>query len=453
MMIIVMGIVLFFFLSIAMRFFVRQVLIVRLGVENQFTDAVFFDSPAMATTENTQTTTFGETDDYSIDWAVQYPFDDVSINETYVVSKDDEDSILDSYTSVADEIKGSIEQYAQKNLIGYSLFAELSNQYEKLIGWNFTSYNEYNGIFQMEDGYWTSLKPKINMEEHVTSLSGLYKLCETQGIDFLYVQAPFKVSKYDDSSVSGQLDFSNQNADELLAGLDTRNIQYLDLRDSIYQEGLNHHSLFYVTDHHWKPETGLWAAQKICDFINQEYEGTIDTSGLQPDNFTSKVYEEWFLGSYGKKVTLGKAKPEDFSLLYPNEKTLFHYVIPSLGIDSEGDFSITYNMETVEPQDYYNKSPYAAYNYGDRAVIQIENLLEAEDRKILFVHDSFADSVIPFMALGIQSIDSIDLRYFTGSLESYIEESEPDMVIVMYNAGEVSEDVEYLTHTDLFDFR
>ena len=91
--------------------------------------------------------------------------------------------------------------------------------------------------------------------------------------------------------------------------------------------------------------------------------------------------------------------------------------------------------------------------YGDRAIIQIENLLEAEDRKILFVHDSFADSVIPFMALGIQSIDSIDLRYFTGSLESYIEESEPDMVIVMYNAGEVSEDVEYLTHTDLFDFR
>lgn len=451
-MIICIGILMVFLLSIVTRVFVRQILILQLGIENKFTSMVFFDDSDMATVENKTKTTYGETDDYSFNWKGEYPFED-NENETKSVGVTNS-NFIDVYNSAVNEIKDRIEHYAQENLMGYSFFTELSNRVETLFGWNFTSYSEYNGIFQLPDGYWTSLKPKVDMTEHINSLNKLNKFCLSSDTNLMYVQAPFKISKYEDTNISGQLDFSNVNADELLKGIKNAGISFLDLRDNIHQENLNHHQLFYVTDHHWKAETGLWAAEKICEYINTKYDYEIDTTLLDSDNFIYDVYEDLFLGSYGKKVTLGKAEPEDFTLLYPKYSTQFHYVIPSIDIDTVGDFSVTYNMEAVVPKDYYNKSPYAAYNYGDRAVIRIENLdANVPAKKVLVIHDSFADAVIPFMALGIKSIESIDLRYFTGSLENYIDTSKPDLVIVMYNAGEVSENVEYTTHTDLFDFR
>lgn len=451
MMLVCLGTLMLFLISIAIRFFTRQVLILHMGIENKFTSVVFFDDADMATAEDLSVTTYGETDDYSIDWAGQYPFEDVVEISNEVLEEDT--SVLGCYKSLINSLEGRIEHYAQDNLVGYSYFTEWANRCEKLIGWNFTSYNEYNGIFQLSDGYWTSLKPETNMSGHIESLKNLNEECKAIDAELVYIQAPFKISKYEDTDISGQLDFSNQNADRLLEGLQSYGIPTLDLRELILQSGKGQHELFYRTDHHWKADTGLWAAGAISEFLNEKYDLGIDTSLLNTSNFISKNYEDWFLGSYGKKVTLGKAQPEDFSLLYPNYTTQLHYEIPSIGIDTTGDFSVMYNMEAVEPRDYYNKSPYAAYNYGDRAIIRIDNEMIDSGGKILMVHDSFADSVIPFMALGMNNIESIDLRYFNGSLEKYLEQSKPNIVLVMYNAGEISDEIDYTTHTDIFDFR
>jgi LmbE family N-acetylglucosaminyl deacetylase len=59
--------------------------------------------------------------------------------------------------------------------------------------------------------------------------------------------------------------------------------------------------------------------------------------------------------------------------------------------------------------------------------------------------------VISCLALAEKNIDAIDLRHFTGSVKKYIEESKPDLVIVMYNV--IGGDINYSTHKDKFDFR
>jgi LmbE family N-acetylglucosaminyl deacetylase len=61
--------------------------------------------------------------------------------------------------------------------------------------------------------------------------------------------------------------------------------------------------------------------------------------------------------------------------------------------------------------------------------------------------------MISCLALAEKNIDSIDLRHFTGSLKAYIEESQPDIVMIMYNPHAVGGDVDYSTNTDMFDFR
>ena len=57
------------------------------------------------------------------------------------------------------------------------------------------------------------------------------------------------------------------------------------------------------------------------------------------------------------------------------------------------------------------------------------------------------------MALGVSKLYDLDIRTFSGSLQSFIEKEQPDVVIVMYYAGTFQETVDYSTHTSPFDFR
>jgi hypothetical protein len=174
---------------------------------------------------------------------------------------------------------------------------------------------------------------------------------------------------------------------------------------------------------------------------------------LDADQFDYTTYENWFLGSQGKKVTLSRCQPDDITLFYPKYETSFHYYVPAEGIDTIGDYSVVYDMTQINNCDYYYKNPYGACNYGDQPLIKIENQLNAEDHKILIIRDSFGDCMISCLALAEKNVDALDLRYFTGSVKAYIEESEPDLVIVMYTPSSVGGDISYSTHDGFFDFR
>lgn len=283
------------------------------------------------------------------------------------------------------------------------------------------------------DGYLTRILPKSDMGGKADAVARLAKECVARGIPFLYVNAPFKVCTREDASMSGVSDFSNQNSDELLASLGVNGVRALDLRAILHEEGLSHHELFYRTDHHWLPSTGMWAARRLAEEINSMAGCDLDASRIEPGMFTSKVCPEWFLGSQGKKVTLSRAVPEDFELYYPAYATNLRYRIPALGIDEAGDFSVLYDMRQVNVRDYYNKNPYAAYIYADQPLETIENLDVEGGPHVLVVHDSFGNCVVPFLSLVAGRVDSIDLRSFDGSLWAYIEAERLDVVVVMYN--------------------
>ncbi len=437
------GILILFFLTIVVRIFTRQVLIVHMGMDNAFTRLVFWDNDAMSGQE----TEDGNGDLYDYDWSADYPFEEgVSTVSEVKAEEDTDNSILTRYTDIVSSVEERIQNYTQDNLAGYSSFTWLGNKYKNLIGWNFASFSEYNGTFQMSDGYWTSLNEEVDQTQHAENLANFRDFCEEQDIDFLYVQFPHKISEYQDTDISGTADFTNQNADQLLELADSYGIPTLDIRENIRDSGVNNHSLFYVTDHHWKAESGLWTTGIVADYLNQNYGYSLDTSKLDIENYDIVEYKESFLGSYGTKVTTANAIPDDFSMLYPKFETNLHFTVPSMNVDETGDFSITYDMSA--------EGEYGAYAHGDHALIQYENLdNNAEDKKLLIIHDSFANSVLPFLATTVSEIDSIDLRYFNGSLQTYIKETTPDMVLILRYAAEIATERSIDSHSDAFDFR
>jgi len=141
-------------------------------------------------------------------------------------------------------------------------------------------------------------------------------------------------------------------------------------------------------------------------------------------------------------------------LIYPLKNTSFSLVIPSDNIEASGSFDIIYNYEQLDDSDLYEFNPYAAYLYGDNAYTHLVNANVLCDKQILIIKDSFANSIIPFLSLGIVTINFIDLRHYTESLHDFLEQNEYhyDLVIILYTSHTFGE-IDYHSHTSLWDFR
>jgi hypothetical protein len=417
--------------TIFLRFFTLNVLIEKLTMDNTFTRMVFFDKPNLEM----------ELDNLAvqvvIDWRSIYPFAGRDTTRSATMA----DRLARLQQRIFD-IETKIEGYTKESLVNRIMFAEWAIQYERVAGWNFLN----GDVADIGDGYLSEVQAKHSAAANAGALAELYGFLQGLRINFLYVQAPYKIAP--DDAISGVRDFSNRNADDLLHTLSQRGVPYLDLRENIREEGLDHHDLFYKTDHHWKAETGVWASGILVNYLNKNHGFNFNPLLVNPVEYNYTLYKDWFLGSYGKKVTLTYAAAEDFVLLTPKFDTDFSLAIPELNLDVRGNYDILIDRSQIDIKDYYGSSPYEAYMYSNRQLITVHNNLIQGGKKLLLLKDSFAEVVSPFLSAGIEELHILDLRNFNGSLKSYIEKNRPDIVIVLYNPSVLDNE-----HKPLFDFR
>lgn len=437
---IILGVLGFFFLSIMARFISKNLLLEAFGMDNKFVRVIWWDYQAGLDTQEEQT---------AVDWKKEYPYkqEDKGKEPDFLTGK------LNKLQNKLRTAEAVIDDYATDYLVNRVKFIEYANNIERLAGWNLQCYTDYNSVTFLKDGYLTGIEAPKETTEIADNLGDLSEFLSFYGIPVLYVHIPAKTCPYMDGELTETVDFSNQNADSLLKKLEARGIPWLDLREAIHEQGLNHHELYYVTDHHWKVETGLWAVGVIAEYLNKEEGFQIDPEIYDPGRYNFTLYPEWFLGSQGKKVTLAKTKADDFTVVTPRFNTSLICEIPSLGMREEGDFHILLDESKYQEKDVYNMSPYHAYSWGDNALMTVTNLNDKSGKSVLLIHDSYGDPAAPFMALGVETLYSVDMRFFSGSLQSFIEQKQPDFVIVMYYAGTLQETVNYSTHDSPFDFR
>ena len=399
---------------------------------------------SFVTNKLTQATNANKLETIAIDWEQLYPFEE---GKREFASK-----VLSLY----DYLKDRIEQYTSTNLPCYYDLTDAAKKYENALGWNMVSVSDYNAVVKLRDGYLTTYTMSLDVAPDAESVKDFADFCAERGIDFAYINFPTKVCVSEDRDISGVLDFANQNADRFLAMLRDSGVRCYDFREALHAAGMKHHEAFYITDHHWKAETGLWAAGKVLEILRDDLGWNVEPEIIAPENFEYVVYRDWFLGSQGKKVTLARTKPDDFTMIYPKFDTSLKFEAASLGLDLSGDFGITYNMNEVVPRNYYSKNPYGAYIYASPQLTRIENKLNTNGKRLLIVKDSFSICVIPFVALGVQYVDAIDLRHFTGSIKSFVNKVRPDAVIVEYYStepGRTSQPSPSETDKKLYDFR
>lgn len=440
------GVLLLVCLSILARFLLMQVAVKKLHIEGAWLEPVLGAVYTEYQKSQKNKDDNEKMDVVPMDWAAQYPFAEPHAENPTLFSR---------YAKVEKKIQSAekkVTEWSADHLLNYMKLVAWGKAYQQRIGWHITTIADYNNVAELGDGYLTGFSKKMDQSDHIASVAAFAAFCRSQGIPLVYLAAPSKLAR-SDKEYAGKLDFANENADAFLAGLTAHQIPYIDFRDNIEREGLDQRSLFFKTDHHWLPETARWAAQEVTSELDAAGLLAGNPSLLAADRFEKKVYSSIYLGSHGKKITLARAQPDDVTQFFPKFPTQFHLQIPSMGVDSWGDFSTLYYQKGFEYGDYYHTYAYEAYAYGNRPYISIENELADNDRHVLLIKDSFGDAFAPFLALEVRQLDLLDLRYFTGSVQSFIEQHHPDVVLVMYYNAEYSNEMELTKHRDLFDFR
>lgn len=356
-----------------------------------------------------------------------YPFDkDVDeIENEQVVSEEHKDSrivsILKTFNGLGDEFVSLMVGKDEISKAGFVINNFLSD----------TSYT--SNYVKLNNGYWIQ-KENLESDEKIENLSNNYlslkNYLEENGIDFLYVQTPIKECKEDNELPFDINTYGNENIDKFLKKLDENNVKYIDLREVIHNNNMNHYDMFYVTDHHWKSETGLWVADVIEEKLNIELSSKIG-------EYENKCYEGAMFGSYGKALTHVIATSEDFNVLYPKFETNFNIKAIDKGIDKTGSFKEIFVDEEELLRMMENDGGYAyeTLALGNRPLIEIKNLNKTEGLKVLIIRDSFCIGVTPYLALSCKELSLIDTRVnqgnFNGSIINYIDKYQPDVVIAL----------------------
>lgn len=376
----------------------------------------------------------------STDWSKIYPLkeEDSEISEPQEKPEEvKEISLIDSYKSKIETLESSIDYFTSKLLFLRMNFVELNSKFNKIIGMKL--YTGSDTITALSDGSLIYYPYEMDMTDGIKNTAELSDFVKERDADFMYVQVPSKVDPNNNYLPAGVEDYDNQNADNLLEGLKEKGVDCLDLRDSMRKQKMNYSDAFYRTDHHWKTGVGLWAANEISKALESygiEYKAEL----LSKDNYTEKVYKDFMFGSMGKQVTLSCAEPEDISIYTPDFDTDFSVDYYDAGTKSGNFTEALLDMSVLQKKDYYNTSTYSVYMYGVSPIVSIENKKADNDKRVLFICDSFSHCVMPYVATQVKYVDKLDLRYFNGSVKTFIEKTNPDVVIVMYYPGSFTTD-------------
>ena len=316
--------------------------------------------------------------------------------------------------------------------VNKAAYIDFNGLMSRLIGQRFM-----NDRVRLDNGHLSFLSAKQTISTPAEQMTKLFTRQEERGKSFLFVLTPFQLPLDEDILPAGYIDYGHMNSDALLSLLRENGVPVLDLREEMSNDGISYNDAFYVTDHHWKPETGFWAYAKIIDCLTKSGDmEPVDKEYTDIDMYEMEVYKNLHLGSAGKRTGIYYAGVEDFGILAPKDPEWgkdISFEVPTSHISVEGSFKdILYNYARLDTShDYYNTELYAGFGYANRGVKHYHNESAPTNLRIMAIGDSYAFTTYPFLSLIAESFDYLEMPLFQGSFEEYYDDFDPDIVIVM----------------------
>lgn len=347
---------------------------------------------------------------------------------------------LKKSSEVLEFIVQNVDSIVNSNIAFKNEFISGFGLYQKLI-WkktfdNFNTIKDDNGHLQQPT---LELLDTDTLNMFSENLELLSLKTKEWGIPFLYIQSDYQNVKTKTKLPYGLFDKKNEIIDSFLSIITKKDIPILDLRSSELIGNLSYDEMFYKTDHHWAIDYSFYAVTEILNEINDRY--SIDTTNSNKvtniDNYESLILKDSFLGSLGIKIGPYYAGKDDFKVLIPKFETDFNfymYIDGELEVERKGDFSNTLiDIEKLQSE-YVNK--YNTFLFGGYDENIVINNKALNNLKVLLISTSYGRQLTPYLSLSFKEVYYIDpqIGRFDRNVLDYIEEINPDMVLVLYGA-------------------
>lgn len=198
-----------------------------------------------------------------------------------------------------------------------------------------------------------------------------------------------------------------------------KDISFVDIYDTLHSK--NHEYIYYKTDHHWTTKGAFYAYEKFCENvgITPHNKGYFDINEVTCD----------FYGSLYSKSGFRRLSPDSIQLYIPKIKKELEVEY----FDEEKIEDSLYDFNSLNKKDKYT-----IFLGGNHPLIKISS--NANEKKLLIVKDSYANSLIPFLTDHFGQIYVVDLRYFDEDLSSLIEKENIGDVLILFNVKTFFED-------------
>ena len=181
--------------------------------------------------------------------------------------------------------------------------------------------------------------------------------------------------------------------------------------------------IYYRTDHHWTT-LGAWYAY-------EHYTKAVggDLQRAQGKKKFRCISKDFYGTTYAK---INYARQADKIEIYePADK-----------------LRVVYNMGEKKTKTLYDVSflktadQYSVFTGGNQAVLEITGGIK-NGKTLLLIKDSFANSILPFLAEDYEKLVVVDLRQLNVSGDRLLEMFSPTDILILYNSAQFAQDKEF----------
>ena len=290
---------------------------------------------------------------------------------------------------VSGDWQEGMENFFTDQFFGRDFLCKLGSETKILFG-----ARERSGAYLCKEGVLTEAVPSVDRKRFSDNLAKVKAFAEKYpSVSVMFV--PSAAASERDLLPAYALTYpSDEMFDEAKDTL-SDSCRFIDLRDALS----NQTGLYYRTDHHWTYKGALQAYEAFCA-----------SSGREAEPFGHRKIADDFYGTlWSKTLNIGQKSDEIYA--------------PDTDIDAQ-----LYDADATS-----RKDKYTYFLGGNDAKVVLRNPAAREDKTILLIKDSFANSFVPYLTKTYQNIILVDLRYFNERLSKLIETENVDEILFLYS--------------------
>ena len=307
---------------------------------------------------------------------------------------------------------GASDQFA-----GRDIWMKFATALQRAVG-----FQDIGGVYFGKDGYYFErvLDSHLSESRYANNLRSIEQFACSYQTDVCFLPVPSKGYVLADllpaNAVLYQADKLYTQAGQILqqAGLS-------DLRP-LFRPEQQAGQLFFKTDHHWTMD-GAYQAYTAWSKIHNRTAAPLA-------QFAPECASDAFFGTLYSKAPDFRAQPDHFNL--PSK-------VPEAAVTIDGKSHDTiYDLDKLDTKDKY-----AVYFGGNFGRIDIHMKNSQNQRTLLLIKDSFANSLVPFLMADYAQISMIDFRYFNKPVSELIREIHPDETLILYEISNFAQDTNF----------